>query len=318
MNEYLFQMSPERLEHLKQVISNYTGTKFQGLDDGPVSSDEILPYHHSNSPPHHLPARRSSSGKSDKSTPSPKIRSRSASRQKMDSSSSSGNSYDKSPIMKLRAESLQPSPSSGTTLRNMFGSARQLSLPDTTVRSVNHHGNGGKFQNDLKASLARPKCNDSTAHGYVNGHTVTIGNLKTSPKPVRYRMGSESSSEVSPPRDLPSKLQRTAPPPPVAKKPSGLPRRFFPTTGRGFPGNSRLRKAKSVGSLLEVDDEENTVSEVSVGDMLLDDDVIFGSMKDQHHFGSRVSPRHTPSPGPSSPTPLDDYVLINGSNRPPG
>lgn len=72
-----------------------------------------------------------------------------------------------------------------------------------------------------------------------------------------------------------------------------------------------------MGSLLDACDEEG-VGEDSVGEMLLDEDVVFGSMKDQHHFGSRVSPRQTPSPGPtSSPTPMDDYVHMNGTSRPP-
>ena len=68
-----------------------------------------------------------------------------------------------------------------------------------------------------------------------------------------------------------------------------------------------MRRAKSVDFIGDLD---MPVSEDTIGEVLLDQNAVFGSTKDQHLFGSRVSPRSTPSPTPLSP--LDEYVKMAG------
>lgn len=325
VSEYLFQMSPRALPKLKQTISDYTGAKFQCFDDTPVSSDETPPYFHG----HHSPespriARQTSSGRSDRIAPLPKPRSHSASRQKLDT-------IKPLPLSTILADRSQgPKPRSGSvqventtkTLHTMFVQNRQHSVPAVMAAAQR----GGHFQDELKSVLNRSpvkvgeqgfanKGGVPPPFDYVNGDRVReINTVQSGPAPTMPRSRSKSGSPVdSSPRSSPPRPVRPAPPPPNrAGKPLTPQRLFYPVHANDHDlltvdTPTRMRRAKS----MDFGDLDVPVSEDTFGEMLLDQNTVFGSTKDQHLFGSRVSPRSTPSPTPCSP--LDEYVKMAGA-----
>lgn len=321
MNEYLFQMSPRSLPKLKQTISDYTGAKFQSFDETPVSSDETPPYLHGNhSPEAPRTARQNSSGRYERNPPSPKPRSHSASRQKLDTIKPlplSSMLADRSLGSKPRSGSVQVE-GSAKTLQTMFSQSRQHSVPAVMATAQR----GGHFQDELKNVLRRSTIkageqsiiNEEAAPlplDYVNGERVReVNTLQNGPGPTVPRSRSKSGSPVeSPPRGSPPRPVRPAPPlPNRAGKPVTLQRRFIPVNSETTVDTpERMRRARSVGY---IDDLDIPVSEDAIGEVLLDQNVVFGSTKDKHLFGSRVSPRSTPSPTPSSPS--DEYVKMEG------
>lgn len=91
-------------------------------------------------------------------------------------------------------------------------------------------------------------------------------------------------------------------------------RRFVPVARSNYDvptinTQGRMRRARSVGYIPDLEDALN--EDTTIGEVLLDEDVVFGSIKDKHLFGSRVSPRSTPSPPPASPS--DEYVKMEGA-----
>lgn len=326
MNEYLFQMSPRSLPKLKQTISDYTGAKFQSFDETPVSSDETPPYLHGNhSPEAPRTARHTSSGRYERNAPLPKPRSHSASRQKLDTIKPlplSSMLADRSLGFKPRSGSVQVE-GSAKTLQTMFSKSRQHSVPAVMATAQR----GGHFQDELKNVLSRStiKAGDQGVineggaplpFDYVNGERVReINTVQNGPGTTAPRSRSKSGSPVeSPSRGSPPRPVRPAPPlPNRAGKPVTLQRRFIPVLDneRDVPTvdtPDRMRRARSVGY---IDDLDIPVSEDAIGEVLLDQNVVFGSTKDKHLFGSRVSPRSTPSPTPSSPS--DEYVKMEGA-----
>ena len=326
VNEYLFQMSPRSLPKLKQTISDYTGAKFQCFDETPVSSDETPPYFHGNeSPQSARSARRTNSGRSERSAPPPKPRSRSASRQKVESAKPvplSSVLADRSPGSKPRSESVRTG-GGAKTLRSMFAQNRQHSVP--TVMAATKPSS--HFQDELKSVLSRTAAkvgeqgvikegSVQPPFDYVNGERVReINTVQNGPGPVMPRLRSKSGSPgESPPRGSPPRPARPVPPPPN-RAPGQLStpqRRFIPVVLSDYDvptvdTRGRMRRARSVDYLPGLDDD---VNEDTIGEVLLDENVVFGSTKDQHLFGSRVSPRSTPSPPPASPS--DEYVKMAG------
>ena len=310
---YLFKMAPAMLPVLKQTISEYTGAEFRYLDELP-SSDEFPPYLHGpecNSPPQST-TRQSNVGKKDK--PPIKPRSQSASRRFLDSTSS-GNSHGHSehrPTLIKQQSECSPPPE-GVNIREIFAKERQSSVPD----SGKHLSKS--FQDELKSILSSSAVtvggasqnNSDPVNGYVNGQKVQEMNEKWGRSHVTTSLSSDVFGGQADPKQqpLPPRKPRSvqlhsaeaiSPGSQGRKpKPTPPPKQFVPISkGRG-EGMSRMRRALSVGDLNGLPEEEKQFER----SLLHDADAVFGSTKDQHMFGSRVSPvRQSP---PCSP--MDDY-----------
>ena len=323
VNEYLFQMSPRSLPKLKQTISDYTGAKFQCFDETPVSSDETPPYLHGNrSPDAPRIARQTSSGRSERVPQLPKPRSHSASRQKMDTIKPlplSAMLADRSQNSKPRLGSVQVEGSA----RTLFTQTRQHSIPAVMATAQR----GVYFQDELRSLLSQSPAKvgeQGTAKvasipppfDYMNGDRVReINTVQNGPVATMPRSRSKSGSPVdSSPRSSPPRPARPAPPPPIRIGKQLTPQRQFthvhvndhdaPTVDTP----TRMRRARSVDFIGDLD---MPVGADAIGEVLLDQNAVFGSTKDQHLFGSRVSPRSTPSPTPTSPS--DEYVKMSGA-----
>lgn len=324
VNEYLFQMSPRSLPKLKQTISDYTGAKFQCFDETPVSSDETPPYLHGNHCPDTLrTARLTSSGRLERGPHLPKPRSHSASRQKMDTIKPlplSAMLADRSQTSKPRSGSVQAEGSA----RTLFTQTRQHSVPAVMATPQR----GVYFQDELNSLLSQSAAKvgeqgtaSNMASGpphfdYMNGDRVReINTVQNGPGATMPRSRSKSGSPVdSSPRSSPPRPARPAPPPPIRiLKPLTPQRHISPVLANDHNGltvdtPTRMRRAKSVDF---IGDFDMPVGAEAIGEVLLDQNAVFGSTKDQHLFGSRVSPRSTPSPTPTSPS--DEYVKMSGA-----